>query len=274
MSVTASPGRAAARPRRFGSFYIAEHRFRLLRAFGVGLVVTTFGNPLIYLYSLGVGLATLVQAPIPIGDGASVSYLAYVAPALIASAAMTVAVEESTFPYMEGFKWNETFFAMNAAPITGRQIVNGITLFIAFRLALASGVYTVIAALFGAFESPWAALTVPASVVAGLAVGLVISSYTATIRDDRGQMALIGRFVVMPLFLFSGTFFPLESLPVWLQWIGWISPLWHGTQLAREASFGLEQPGWLTAVHIVYPLALVALGLWRTQNVVVRRLDR
>ncbi|MDM4762442.1 ABC transporter permease [Galbitalea sp. SE-J8] len=265
---------ASARPRRYGALYVTEHRLRLVRSWRWTFIATTLGNPIIYLYSLGVGLATLVHTAIPIGDGREVSYLVYVAPALIASAAMTAAVEESMFPYLEGFKWNETFFAINSAPITGRQIVDGTTIWIAIRVVPTTIVYLVIAALFGAVTSAGAGLVVVIATAAGLAMGLLVSSYTATIREDRGQMAIIMRIIVMPLFLFSGTFFPLESLPIGLQWIGWVSPLWHGTQLSRVVAFGLAEPIWLTVAHVGYLAALAALGLWRTRAVVTARLDR
>jgi lipooligosaccharide transport system permease protein len=98
--------------------------------------------------------------------------------------------------------------------------------------------------------------------------------YTASITEDKGQMAMIQRFGILPMFLFSGTFFPLETLPVYLQWIGWISPLWHGTQLGRVASYGLDEPAFLTVIHIVY-LGVICFVGWRwTQRIVTRRLDK
>jgi lipooligosaccharide transport system permease protein len=175
---------------------------------------------------------------------------------------------------MLGFKWNPIFFGMNAAPISGRQIVDGMTIGIAVRTAATCAIYFVFTVVFGAVPNGWGFLLVIVATVTGLAVGLVISAYTATIEEDRGQMALIGRFVVMPLFLFSGTFFPLTALPIWLQWIGWISPLWHGTQLARILSFGLEEPAWLVIVHVLVLVALFVAGLIRTRYVVTRRLNK
>ena len=87
-------------------------------------------------------------------------------------------------------------------------------------------------------------------------------------------MALIMRFGVTPILLFSGTFFPLTQLPIWLQWIGWISPLWHGTELGRVVSYGMSEPLWLSAVHILYPLALVIVFWRKTQRVVTKRLNK
>ena len=82
------------------------------------------------------------------------------------------------------------------------------------------------------------------------------------------------RFIFMPMFLFSGTFYPLSTLPLWLQWIGWISPLWHSTELARVFSYGYAEPIWLTVVHVAYLVALTAAGWAWARRTAVRRLGR
>ena len=90
------------------------------------MLATAFGTPLLYLFAFGVGLATLVNANLGPGGVNGVSYLQFVAPALICAAAITVASEEFTYTIMMGFKWNPIFIGMNAAPISGRQIINGL----------------------------------------------------------------------------------------------------------------------------------------------------
>lgn len=273
MTATAAAPSATAvarRPRRWGALYIAEHRIRGVRAWWKTFVITAIGNPLLYLVSLGVGLATLVPRGVE-----GVPYVVFVAPALLVTAAVTAAAEESTYPYLMGFKWNPIFYAMAAAPLTGAQIAQGMALAIGFRVVVTAVVYYAVAAAFGAVVLPltgW--LAIPAAVLAGMALSSLITAFTATVQEDKGQMAIIMRVVVMPLFLFSGTFFPLTQLPVWLQWIGWISPVWHGTELGRDATYGLDEPGWLVAVHIAYLLLLAVGGLLRTQRVITRRLDR
>ncbi|MBR22529.1 MAG: ABC transporter [Leifsonia sp.] len=232
-------------------------------------VFQSFGNPLIYLFALGVGLASLVPQGV-----AGVSYLEFVAPALMATAAMTIAANETTYPVLMGFKWNPTFFGMNAAPLTGGQIVNGIMLAILARMIMTVTIYFGVILAFGAVPSAWGVLAIGSAVLTGMAIGLVLSSYTSTIKDDRGQMAMIQRFGIMPLFLFSGTFFPLEQLPVYLQPIGWISPLWHGAELGRVATYGLEESLWLTVTHVGYLSGIIVVGLWATRRHFVRRLNR
>ena len=257
------------KPRRWGSWYVAEHRIRGMRSYLRTIIATSIGNPLVYLFALGVGLASLVSTPM-----GGVSYLTFVAPALLATAAVTVAAEESTYPMMMGFKWNPIFFAMNAAPISGKQIVNGMIIGMLARVVPTCAIYFVVMVLFGAVPSSLGFVGVLSASFTGLAVGVVIMSYTSTIEEDKGQMAMIMRFGITPMFLFSGTFFPLTTLPLYLQWIGWISPLWHGTELGRVLAYGASEPVWLTLVHVVYLVALAVFGWKRTQVVVERRLNK
>ena len=108
----------------------------------------------------------------------------------------------------------------------------------------------------------------------GLAFGAVLMGYTSTLEEDTGQLAMVMRFVVLPMTLFSGTFFPLSTFPIWLQWIGWISPLWHSTELARVFTYGYAEPIWLTVVHVAYLVALVVVGWVWARRIAVRRLRR
>lgn len=263
---------SGVKPRRWGSWYVAEHRIRGMRAYAQTLVATSIGNPLIYLFALGIGLATLVDQGT--GDVGGVSYLVFVAPALLGLAAVTVAAEEFTYPMLMGFKWNPIFFAMNAAPISGAQIVNGIYIAVVARMLPTTLLYFAVMLLFGAVPLATGILIVPIAILAAMSIGIVISSYTAGVENDTSQMALIMRFGITPILLFSGTFFPLTQLPIWLQWIGWVSPLWHGTELGRVVSYGMSEPLWLSVVHILYPLTLVIV-FWRiAQGVVTRRLNK
>jgi lipooligosaccharide transport system permease protein len=265
---------AGRKPRRYGSWYVAEHRIRSMRAYWQTLVSTSIGNPLVYLFALGVGLATLVDKGLSNGSSGQVSYLTFVAPALLATAAVTVAAEESTFPMLMGFKWNPFFYAMNAAPISGGQIVNGMIILMIARILPTCTIYFAVMLLFGAVPSVFGWLGILSATFTGIAVGTVIMSYTSTIEEDKGQLAMILRFGITPMFLFSGTFFPLSQLPIYLQWIGWISPLWHGAQLGRVFAYGMAEPGWLTAVHVIYLAGLAFFGWKLTQRFVVRRLNK
>ncbi|MCU1425410.1 MAG: putative multidrug export transporter,permease component [Microbacteriaceae bacterium] len=263
-----------ARARRYGSWYVAEHRLLDMRAYAQTIVATSIGNPLVYLYALGVGLASLVDAGIDNGPGTQVSYLAFVAPALLASAAVTVATEEFTYPVLSSFKWNPIYSAMNAAPVSAAQIANGTIIAVIFRMVVTCVIYFAVMVAFGAVPSPLGALGIVSASGTGVAVGVLIMAYTSTVEEDKGQMAIIMRFIITPMFLFSGTFFPLGQLPLYLQWIGWVSPLWHGTELGRVLAYDLAEPIWLTAIHVAY-LVLLAIGGWRaSQLIVARRLNK
>ncbi len=263
-----------AKVQRIGAWYVVEHQLRVLRNYRSTLIATTIGTPLIYLFAFGVGLATLVSTNL--GDDAvdGVSYLAFVAPALICTATVTVATSEFTYPIMLGFKWNPYFIGMNSAPLTARQIMDGEVIFVTLRMILTGVFYYLVMLLFGAVPSAWGAGSILAAVLAGLAFGTPLLAYSSTVREDRGQFAIIMRVVLLPLTLFSGTIFPLTQLPIFLQWIGWISPLWHGTMLARQFSYGVTEPIWLTVIHVVY-LVVLAVGGWMVAvRIATRRLDR
>jgi lipooligosaccharide transport system permease protein len=257
-----------ARARRGGSWYAAEHRFRSMRAFALTLVMLMFANPLLYLLSLGLGLASLISAEV---DG--VSYLTFVAPALLAAAAFSGGAEESTYPVLVAFKYNPSFFSMAASPLQPRQIANGVFIGTAARVIPTVVVYYGILVLFRAVPSPVSALSIVSGVLVGMAAAALVTWYTATVTEDKGQMAVIMRFIIMPMFLFSGTFFPLTQLPVYLQWIGWISPLWHASELGRVVSYGMVEPLWLTVTHVVVLVALIVIGWIGAQRVFHRRLN-
>ena len=117
-------------------------------------------------------------------------------------------------------------------------------------------------------------VAIAAAVLTGLAFGAVLMAYTSTLEEDTGQLAMVMRFVVLPMTLFSGTFFPLTVFPIWLQWIGWISPLWHGTELVRVFTYGYPEPIWLTVVHVAYLAAMFAVGWVWARRIAVRRLRK
>jgi lipooligosaccharide transport system permease protein len=265
---------AAVRPRRFGAWYVAEHRFRVMRSYLQTLLVTGFGNPLLYLLAMGLGLGSLVSANLGPHAVDGVSYLAFVAPALLCTAAVTVASEEFTYPILLGFKWNPTFYGINASPIAPGQIIDGVVIAVVARLLGTTAVYFAFMALLGAVPGAWAFVGILVGTIGGLAFGAPIMAYVATIEQDSGQIAMLMRFVLLPLTLFSGTFFPLANMPPFLQWIGWVSPLWHSTQLSRVFSYGMSEPLWLSVVHIVYLLALfVVFWLW-ARRIAARRLNK
>jgi lipooligosaccharide transport system permease protein len=265
---------AAVRPRRFGAWYVAEHRFRVMRSYLQTVLVTGFGNPLLYLLAMGLGLGSLVSASMGPNAVDGVSYLAFVAPALLCTAAVTVASEEFTYPIMLGFKWNPTFFGINSSPIAPGQIIDGVIISVVARLLGTTAVYYLFMVLFGAVPDPWGWVSILIGTLGGLAFGAPIMAYVATLEQDTGQIAMLMRFVLLPLSLFSGTFFPLTSMPWFLQWIGWVSPLWHSTELSRVFTYGMSEPLWLSIVHVLYLLALFAVFWLWSRRIAARRLNK
>ncbi|GAA3703080.1 ABC transporter permease [Arthrobacter ginkgonis] len=267
-----SAAASAASARRWGTWYVAEHKLRGMRGYLGVIIAYSIGNPLMYLFAMGVGLASLVDSNSGAEAFGGVTYLQFIVPALLVSAAVMAASEEFSYPVVSGFKWRRTYYGPLASPISPQQICQGHALAVAVRLLAQSVAYQAIVIAFGA-TGAWGWASSLVAMLAGLAFGLPMMAYSASIREDRGQFALVQRFVVMPLFLFSGTFFPLSTLPWFLQWIGWISPVWHGSELARVLGYGQAEPWWLSVVHLAFLLLLAGGGLAAARRVYVRRLE-
>ena len=268
-----SPEVSAAKARRWGAFYFAEQVLRVMKGYGWSIFLYSVGQPAAYLFAMGVGLATLVEASAA-GAFGGVSYLAFIAPALLISAAVMTAATEFTFPVMDGFKWRRVYYGPHASPLTPEQIAGGQIIAVTVRFFVQSVIYFAIVALFGASPSGWGWLSILVATLAGLSFGLPLMAYAATIKEDKGQFAMVMRFIVMPLFLFSGTFFPLDTLPLLVRWVGWISPIWHGTELGRVLSYGYDEPPVLTIIHVVFLLGLAWFGWVLTKRQFVRRMGQ
>jgi lipooligosaccharide transport system permease protein len=260
--LTAEAVAAATLPRRFGALYVAEHRLRAMRAYGWTIVIGSVGNPLLYLLGIGLGLAAFLDQPVASGPDGTVDYVQFVAPALLATAAVSVASEEFTYAVMEGFKWRRLFWGMNASPVSPSQIALGQVIAVGARMLFTTAVYAVLALALGGVDGVVATAVLPfIGLLTGMAFGLPLMAYAAHLKDDAGQFAMVQRFVFTPMFLFSGTFYPIATLPGWLQWIGWVSPLWHGSELGRAVSYGTTAPAWQLAVHVLVLVAM-AVGGW------------
>ena len=238
---------------------VFEHRaYQYRRAFR-GSLFGSFVNPALFLTAMGLGLGGYVNASSPDAFG-GVSYLLFLAPGLLAGSAMQQGIFEATFPVMYGLVWRRIFHAMYATPIGPRAVALGTLAWIAFRLGLVVIIFTFVAWAFGAVASPLAILGIPAAILTGLAFAGPMGAYMATQRTP-DKFSAIFRWVITPLFLFSGTFFPIESLPGALQPIAWLSPLFHGVELTRGATLGtlLDDP-LRTFAHLAILVGLVAIG--------------
>jgi lipooligosaccharide transport system permease protein len=147
-----------------------------------------------------------------------------------------------------------TYHAMLAAPLSVRDVQRGHLAWVATRIGIVVGIYLVVMAAFGTVYSPWAILALPAAVLTGMAFATPMTAFAATQEKDTSFITIY-RFVVVPLFLFSGTFFPISQLPVVLQWVAYVTPLYHGVALCRDLTLG-HVDGWVDLGHAAY------LGLW------------
>ncbi|MGX5714465.1 ABC transporter permease [Arthrobacter sp. MAHUQ-56] len=269
MSTAASgAGRTApdeARDRTFGALYSRNARAVISRGLMATrstnwlVMVAGFFEPVLFLVSMGVGLGAIVgdvQGP----DGTPISYAAYIAPALLAVSAMNGAVYDST--------WN-VFFKMNFAKLYQGMLYTSLgPLDVALGeivLALLRGMlyatgFTAVMGAMGLITTPWALLMVPASVLIAFgfaSLGMGITSFLKTFQ----QMDWIN-FILLPMFLFSATFYPLSVYPEPIQWFIQAMPLWHGVELLRQISVGTFTGA--TPLHIGYYLAMTAVGMLLT----------
>jgi lipooligosaccharide transport system permease protein len=233
-----------------------------------GSMTTSFLYPVIYLAALGVGLGSLVNHHVHSVSG--VGYLEFLAPGLLASTAMQVGADEAMYPVMDAIKWGRTYLAMLATPLTVRDVLRGHLAWITFRLVTVCAIYLAIMEAFGTLRSGLAVLAIPAGVLAGLAFVAPIMAFAGAQQNDRGFSALY-RFGLIPLFLFSGTFFPISQLPRWLQFVAWATPLYHGVALCRGLALGGLGVG-PAVVHTAYLVVVVGIGYWLATRSYAKRL--
>lgn len=270
---TRAPGMAAPRLAASGwSLAMRQLRFWLTnyRRTWRGSIYSSVLNPVLFLGSIGLGLGTLVNAHHGVARLDGVSYLTFLAPGLLAAAAMETAVGESTYPVYGSVKWNKTYQAAVASPLRPVDLFHGHVLFVTLRLAMNCAIFLAVAAAFGAIRSPWMIAALPVAVLTGLAFATPIEAWAVT-RTRDSSFAMIFRFFMIPLFLFSGTFFPITQLPGWLQPIAYLTPLWHGVSLCRALNLGTVDPGQVV-IDVGYLAVLAAAGLLAGNRTYRRRL--
>jgi lipooligosaccharide transport system permease protein len=244
-------------------FFFAQYK-RIWR----GTAVTSVITPVVYLLALGVGLGVFVDRSTDLPDG--ISYLEFVAPGLMAATAMQLASFESSWPVLSAIKWDRQYHAMLASPLRVRDVMLGHQAFLAFRLFTTAAVYFVVITAFGAVESPLGVLAIPVTVLVGLSFSAPLAAWAAHTETEVSFVAIF-RFVILPMFLFSGTFFPISTLPTPLEVVAWLTPLWHGVTLCRDLTLGDLSPG-AVLLHLGYLLAWVAGGLIAARITYARRL--
>jgi len=247
-----------------------EHMFLLYRRTWRGSIFNSFLSPVLFMLAMGIGLGTFIDRGGATALG--VPYLQFLAPGLLASTVMQTASFESTFPIMAGMVWIKRYHAMHATPLRPADIALGQLGWIATRITLVAAIFVFVMLLFGATRSPLVVFAIPVAALTGMAFSAPIAAFAAT-QDRMDKFNAIFRFGITPLFLFSGTFFPIEQLPVFLQPLAWVTPLWHGVELCRSLSLGTIGADPLMAlVHLAVLVLFAGGGLLATLITFRRRL--
>ncbi|MGH3355333.1 MAG: ABC transporter permease [Nocardioidaceae bacterium] len=238
-----------------------------------GSAVSSFVMPLLYLTAMGVGLGSFIDSPGAAQRLGGSSYLQFVAPGLLAATAMQTAIGESTWPVLANFKWTKVYLSMVATPLGVPSVLLAHLSYVAFRLTVTCAVFVLMISVFGLVPSvPAALLAVLVATVIGLAHATPVFAYAATLERDSGFAALF-RLGVMPMFLFSGAFFPVSQLPMVFEWLAYATPLFHGVELARMLTTGDVEIG-MAALHTAYPLLWLVGGWLVALRTFSRRLVR
>lgn len=229
------------------------------------MFLTGFAEPLLYLLSIGIGVGELVGT-LPGPGGAGIDYRQFVAPGMLAVSAMNGAVFDTTFNFFWKFKYSRAYDAVLATPLGAGDIALGEMTWALMRGAVYATAFLVTMLFFGLVPSAWALLAVPVTLLIGFAfagAGLAATTYMRSFIDfDYVNLALV------PLFLFSATFFPLSRYPDALQWVVRCTPLYQGVELERSLVLGDVR--WTLLVHVAYLLLMGTVGV----NIAARRLGR
>jgi len=235
-----------------------------------GSVISRFLMPVMFLVSMGVVLGALVDERA--GGVGGVPYVQFVAPGILAAQAMWLAMGESTYTVLGAIRWNMQYHAMLATPLGVRDVLLGHLAYVGLSLTFGTAVFVAVGALFGAWASPLVVLAIPLVVLTGMTFSVFCFAFAAHVTENTELgFSLLFRFLMTPLFLFSGTFFPLEQMPAVLRPVAWLTPLWHGVDSARQLSLGQVEPGSL-ALHAAYLLVVIGLCGWWAWRAFHRRL--
>ncbi|HEY0283890.1 MAG TPA: ABC transporter permease [Vicinamibacterales bacterium] len=233
-----------------------------------GSVFSSFLQPTLFLAAMGLGVGAMVDAGRAVlPDNAS--YAEFLAPGLLAAAAMQVSGFESTYPVLGKMMWFRNYEAIAATPMRASDLVLGELAWMALRLTTIATAFVLVMTAFGIPRSPLVILAIPAAVLTGLAFAAPIMAYAATLKHAKTFNVLF-RFVITPLFLFSGVFFPVGRLPDPFERGAWFTPLFHGVQLVRGLTLDSVPTAW--PIHVAYLTMLVAAGAAMAQRTFRRRL--
>lgn len=219
-----------------------------------GTVFSSFVMPLLFFFGMGVAVGSYVDR----AGSLDIPYLQFIAPGLLAFTGLQIALTESGFPVLGNFKWHKIYHGMACAPPRVGDMIAGQLGYIMLRVLVATTAFLLVMLPFGAVGSAWAVLTPLIAVLVGLAAAAPMFAYSATVSSPN-MMAIMFRFGMLPMMLFSGVFFPIEQLPAVLQPLAAALPLWHAVELCRAAALGLST-SWPAVMHVGVLLLWFAVG--------------
>lgn len=233
---------------------VLEYHLAGYRRVWRGTVFSSFLMPVLFFLGMGLAVGEYVDR----GGGLDLPYQQFIGSGLLAFTGVQIAMTESSYSVMGGFKWQRIYYGMAAAPLRVGDIVAGQLGYIGLRIGLAAGAFLLVMIPFGAVGSGWAVLAPLVAVLVGLAVAAPMFAFAATV-ESVNMLAVLFRFALLPMMLFSGVFFPVSQLPAGLEPVAYALPLWHGVELCRTAVLGPDPAvgsGWPVPAHLGY------LGLW------------
>lgn len=246
---------------------VAESGWRRYKHTWRASLFSSFVNPVMLLLAMGIGLGSLVDRT---GGPGGFAYVTWLAPGLLANIAMQTAAGESAYPVMAGMRWIKSYDAMLAGPLSASDIVLGHFAWVSVRILQVTLIFAAVAVWLADLDLLPALSATGAALLTGMAFIGLVTAYTAKFQSDT-SLANLFRYVVVPLFLFSGVFFPISQLPSMVQPLAWLTPLWHGVELSRWLALGLD-PTFSPLVHAGFLVVVGVLGLWAAARLFEMRL--
>jgi len=234
-------------------------------------VLTMLLGPALYLLAMGLGVGSLVDDN-PTSAIGGVPYLEYVAPGLMAAAAMQTAMAQSLYPVFGSVKWLKTAFGISATPVRPADIALGLQVWLGALMLVGAGAFLAMTALAGAVHSPLALLAPPAAALGGLAYSAGGAAWAVSRQSEQSFQPIL-RLGILPSFLLSGTFFPVSQLPAVLEAVARATPLWHAVSLVRGLTGGRIDAG-TAAAHVAVLAGYTVVGLALGARAYHRRLYR